>query len=61
MGPYLRAVACSAATGTQPRASSDNNCEASSMAVSPAGTAVYVTADSYGRTDYDYATVAYRR
>jgi hypothetical protein len=31
------------------------------MAVSPAGTEVFVTADSYGRTGYDYATVAYPR
>ena len=58
-------VAYSAATGSQLWASRyhgpANDGDACCVAVSPDGTAVYVTGDSYGGpTDYDYATVAYR-
>ena len=34
--------------------------DACCVAVSPGGTAVFVTGYSYGRTGYDYVTVAYR-
>ena len=58
-------VAYSAASGSQLWASLyhglANTGDACCVAVSPDGTAVFVTGDSYGgQTDYDYATVAYR-
>jgi DNA-binding beta-propeller fold protein YncE len=58
-------VAYSAPTGSQLWASRyhgpANTGDACCLAVSPDGTAVFVTGDSYdGQTDYDYATVAYR-
>jgi len=58
-------VAYNAATGSQLWASRyhgpANLGYACCVAVSPDGTTVYVTGDSYGGpTDYDYATVAYR-
>ena len=57
-------VAYSAATGRQLWASRyhgpANNGGAHCVAVSPAGTRVFVTGWSEGRTSYDYATVAYR-
>ena len=58
-------VAYSAATGSQLWASRyhgpANLGYACCVAVSPDGTAVFVTGESYGGpTDYDYATVAYR-
>ena len=58
-------VAYSAATGSQLWASRyhgpANMGDACCEAVSPDGTAVFVTGDNYGaRTDYDFATVAYR-
>jgi DNA-binding beta-propeller fold protein YncE len=58
-------VAYNAATGRQLWASryngpSDKNDGATAVAVSPAGTEVFVTGHSQGRTtDYDYATAAY--
>jgi DNA-binding beta-propeller fold protein YncE len=58
-------VAYRAATGSQLWASRyhgpANLGDACCVAASPDGTTVFVTGDSYGgRTDYDYATVAYR-
>ncbi len=57
-------VAYGAATGRQLWASRyhgpRNNGGAHCVAVSPAGTRVFVTGWSEGRTGYDYATVAYR-
>ena len=57
-------VAYSAAAGNQLWASSYDGPaslgSACCVAVSPDGTTVFVTGGSYGRTDYDYVTVAYR-